>query len=62
MTLIGLLVTLAIFGLILWAVNNYVPMDEKIKGIINIVAIIGVLLWLLQAFGLLSNIGDVRLR
>ncbi len=55
MTLIGLIVTLIIVGVLLWLVNSILPMDAKIKMILNIVVVIAVCLWLLSAFGLLSG-------
>jgi hypothetical protein len=55
MTLLGLIVTLVVIGLALWLVNQYIPMDPKIKTILNIVVVIAVILWLLSAFGLLSG-------
>jgi hypothetical protein len=56
-SMIGILVTLVIIGLLLWLVNNYIPMDAKIKSILNVVIVIAVVIWLLQAFGLLGGIG-----
>lgn len=35
MPLLNLLFTLAVVGVALWAVNTYVPMDRKIKNILN---------------------------
>lgn len=48
MSLIGLIVTLCVIGLLLWAVNTVIPMDAKIKQIIYVVVIVAVCLWLLQ--------------
>jgi hypothetical protein len=62
MSLIGLILTLAVVGILLWLLNNYVPMDSKIKRIINIVVVIVVVVWLLQAFGVLGSLRDVRIR
>jgi len=62
MSLIGLILTLVIVGVLLWLVNNYVPMDSKIKTIINVVVVIVVVVWLLQAFGVLGSLRDVRIR
>lgn len=53
MTIIGLLVTLLVIGVLLWLVNTYIPMDAKIKNIVNIVVVVIVVLFLLKAFGLL---------
>ena len=51
MTLIGLVIALIIVGVLLWFVNTMIPMDGKIKTIINVVVILFLLVWLLQAFG-----------
>jgi hypothetical protein len=60
MPLLNLLVTLVVVGVILWLVNNYIPMDGKIKSILNVVVVIAVVIWLLQAFGLLGSLGGIR--
>jgi len=57
MSLISLLVTLIVVGVLLWMINNYIPMDRKIKKILNVVVVIVVVLWLLSAFGVL-NLGS----
>ena len=62
MSLIGLILTLVVVGGLLWLLNNYVPMDSKIKTIINVVVVIVVIVWLLQAFGVLGSLRDVRIR
>lgn len=62
MSLIGLIITLVVVGVLLWLVNTYVPMDPKIRKIINIVVVIVVVIWLLQAFGVLGSLRDVRIR
>lgn len=61
MPLINLVVILIVVGVLLWLVNNYIPMDSKIKTILNIVVVIGVVLWLLQALGLLGSISNIRI-
>lgn len=55
--LIHIIIVLIVVGLLLWLVNNYIPMDGKIKSILNAVVVILVILWLLRAFGLLSGLG-----
>jgi len=57
MGLIQLVVALVVVGVILWAVNNYIPMDAKIKQILNVVVVIAVILWLLSVFGVLPLSG-----
>ena len=60
MSLISLAVTLIVIGVLLWLVNTYIPMDGKIKKILNVVVVICVILWLLYAFGILNHGGDIR--
>lgn len=60
MSLINLIVVLVVVGVGLWAINTYVPMDRKIKSILNIVVVIVVVIWLLRVFGLLDSIGAFR--
>lgn len=62
MSLIGLIMTLVVVGVLLWLLNTYVPMDAKIKRILNVVVVIVVVIWLLQALGLLGSLQNVRIR
>lgn len=55
-TLVNVVIVLIVVGLLLWLVNRFIPMDSKIKQILNIVVVIAVIIWLLRAFGLLSGI------
>lgn len=60
MSLISIIITLIVVGVLLWLVNTYIPMDGKIKKILNIVVLVVVILWLLQVFGVLSHLRNVR--
>lgn len=60
MPLMTVLITLIVVGVLLWLVNTYIPMDAKIKQILNIVVVIVVILWLLRAFGLFGHLGNLR--
>jgi hypothetical protein len=60
MSLVSLVITLIVVGVLLWLVNTYIPMDSKIKTILNVVVVIAVVLWLLRAFGVLGSLSDVR--
>jgi len=61
MSLVSLIVTLIVVGVLLWLVNSYLPMDGKIKSILNIVVVIAVVVWLLQSFGVLGSLGGVKI-
>ena len=58
--MISLVITLIVIGVLLWLVNTYIPMDGKIKQILNIVVVICVVVWLLFAFGVLGHSGDIQ--
>ena len=60
MSLISLAVTLIVVGVLLWLVNTYLPMDAKIKKILNIVVVICVVVWLLFAFGIIDRSSGIR--
>ncbi len=60
MPLIQLVIILVVFGVILWAINTYIPMDGTIKKILNVVVIIVVILFVLSAFGLLGPMQGLR--
>jgi asparagine N-glycosylation enzyme membrane subunit Stt3 len=61
MSLLTVLIVLIGAGLLLWLVNNFIPMDRKIKTILNVVVVIVVIIWLLKAFGLLDSISNIQI-
>jgi hypothetical protein len=60
MSLVTLVVVLIVVGVLLWLVNTYIPMQGTIKSILNAVVVIAVVIWLLQAFGLLDSISGIH--
>jgi hypothetical protein len=54
MDLVQLVIVLIVVGVLLYLMNTLIPMDAKIKQIINIVVIIAVVLWLLKVFGVFN--------
>jgi len=56
--LISIIVTLVVIGLLLYLVD-LIPMDGTIKQIIRIIVIIAVVVWLLQAFGLIGGLNNL---
>jgi len=61
MPLINVVIALIVVGVLLWLVNQFIPMDRKIKSILNGVVIIAVILWLLSAFGLLDSLSNIKI-
>nr|MBS0020272.1 hypothetical protein [Gammaproteobacteria bacterium] len=60
MSLIQLVVVLVVLGVLLWAINAYIPMDATIKKIVNVVIILVAVLYILSAFGILGSMSGLR--
>ena len=60
MSLVTIVITLIVVGVLLWLVNTYIPMDGKIKNVLNIVVMVVVVLWLLNVFGVWDHLRTVR--
>ncbi|MDP1817917.1 MAG: Thivi_2564 family membrane protein [Leadbetterella sp.] len=54
MPILNILIVIIVIGFVLWLVNNYLPMDGKIKKILNFVVVIGVIIWLLKVFSIIT--------
>jgi hypothetical protein len=61
MPLLTVLIVLIVAGVLLWLVNSYIPMDRKIKSILNAVVVIVVIVWLLKLFGVIAYLKDIQL-
>ena len=60
MPILTIIITIIIVGLLLWVINSFIPMDGKIKQILNIVVVIVLIIWLLKIFGIFAGLGNVR--
>ena len=61
MPLVKLLIILIIVGVILWLINKYAPKKGNARKVLTVVVIIVVALWLLYAFGIISNLSGIRI-
>ena len=61
MSLISLIIILIVIGVMLYLINRFIPMQGTIKGILNTVVIIAVIIWLLQVFGMLDSLSDIHI-
>ncbi len=61
MPLLNVVIALIVVGVLLWLVNQYIPMDQKIKSILNGVVVIAVVLWLLSVFGLFDSFSNIQI-
>lgn len=61
MPIINLVITLIVIGVALYLINRYIPMASSIKTILNVVVVVFVCIWLLQATGVWSGVSGYRL-
>jgi undecaprenyl pyrophosphate phosphatase UppP len=61
MPLINLVIALVIVGVALYLINRYIPMASSIKSILNVVVVVAVAVWVLQAVGLWGGISSYRI-
>lgn len=61
MPLINLVITLVVVGLALWLINRFIPMASSIKTILNVVVVVFVVIWVLQAVGLWGEMSSYRI-
>ena len=61
MPLLNLVLALIVVGVALWLINNFIPMASSIKTILNVVVVVAVCVWVLQAVGLWGSISSYRI-
>lgn len=60
MPLLTIVIVIIVVGILLWLINAYIPMDRKIKSILNAVVVIVLVIWLLKAFGLFDSLKSIK--
>ncbi|HKO91540.1 MAG TPA: Thivi_2564 family membrane protein [Polyangiaceae bacterium] len=60
MSILSIILVIVVVGVLLWALNSFVPMDSKVKSILNLVVVILLIVWLLRAFGLISALSNIH--
>jgi hypothetical protein len=59
--IINIVLALIVIGVLMWLVNNYVPMASSIRSILNAVVVIAVVVWVLRASGVWTDLDQYRL-
>jgi hypothetical protein len=57
---VNLVIALIVVGVALYLINRYIPTASSIKSILNVVVVVVVCVWVLQAFGVLGNLSGYR--
>ena len=60
MPLVNLVIVLIVVGMALWLINTYIPMASSIKTILNVVVVVAVAIWVLQAVGMWGRVTNYR--
>ena len=60
MPLVTVIMYLVIVGALLWLINNYVPMDGKIRQIVNTFVVVVAVVWLLNVLGVVGPLSRIR--
>ncbi len=60
MPLLDIVIVLIVAGVLLYLVNNYIPMASSIKSILNAFVAIVLVVWLLQAVGIWGGVSQFR--
>jgi len=60
MPLMQILITVAVVGVLMWLVNRFIPMQSTIKGILNAIVTIIMIVWLLNVFGFMHSLTNIK--
>ena len=60
MPLVNIVIALIIVGVVLWLINTFIPMANSIKTILNVVVVVSVVIWVLQAVGMWGRITSYK--
>ena len=61
MPLVNLVIALIVVGVALWLINRFIPMASSIKTILNVVVVVAVAIWVLQAVGVWGHLSSYRI-
>jgi hypothetical protein len=61
MSLLSIILLIVIIGVVLWAINSFIPLDANIKKLLNVVIIIVLVIFLLKALGAFAYLGGVKI-
>jgi hypothetical protein len=61
MPVLTIIIVILVVGVLLWLINSFIPMQRTIKGILNAVVIIILVVWLLKVFGVLDSLQNITI-
>lgn len=60
MSILTVVLTIIIAGLLLYVINSFIPMEARIKTILNWVVIIFLIVWLLKVLGVWDFLSGIH--
>ena len=61
MTILAIIIGIVVVGILLYVINKFVPMEGKIKSILNIVVVLALVVWLMRVFGIWAALGHMKI-
>ena len=61
MSLLSIIIAIVVVGVVLYAINDFIPMGGGTKKLLNVVVIAVLAIWLLQQFGLIDALSSVHI-
>ncbi len=61
MPILTIIIVILVVGVLLWLINSFIPMQRTIKGILNAVVVIILVVWLLKVFGVLDSLQNITI-
>ena len=61
MGIFTLLIVIALAGLFVWALTTFIPMPAPFKNAIYVISVVVLVLYILQVFGLLATIPNLKI-
>lgn len=61
MSLISIIIALVAIGLVMWAINTYIPSEGNIRKLLNVVVIVIIVVFLLRVTGVMGYLEQIRI-
>ena len=61
MSILTIIIVLVVVGFVLWLINSLIPMEARIKQILNVIVIIFLVIWILKATGIFATLSSARI-
>jgi len=60
MSILHFIIALCAVGIVMYCIDHFVPMDRRIKIILNVIVLLIMVVWVLDQLGLIDTLNSVR--